>query len=231
MRKGIVALAITLLAGLGIAACTTTSAETTPVTQAVSTETASAEESAAETDAGTAAAGASEEVPEEAGEDTGDNIMVAYFSKTGNTETVANMIAEQTGADLFKVETVDAYPDDYNETVDIARTEQDNNARPALSTHVENMDQYDVIFVGYPNWWGTMPMAMFTFLEEYDLSGKTIIPFCTHGGSALGSSESDIAALSPNSERLDGLAVSGSRAESAEEDVAAWIEELGIIAN
>lgn len=158
----------------------------------------------------------------------GGNILIAYFSKTGNTETIANMIAEQTGGELFKVETVTPYPEDYDETVDIAREEQDNDARPELSTHVEDMSQYDVIYLGYPNWWGTMPQAMFTFLEEYDFSGKTIIPFCTHGGSALGRSEGDIAGLVPDAELLEGLAVSGSRADSAEADVQAWIAGLNI---
>lgn len=158
----------------------------------------------------------------------GSNILIAYFSKTGNTETIANMIAEQTGGELFKVETVTPYPDDYNETVDIAREEQDNDARPELSTHVEDMSQYDVIYLGYPNWWGTMPQAMFTFLEEYDFSGKTIIPFCTHGGSALGRSEGDIADLVPDATLLEGLAVSGSRVDSAQGTVEEWLNSLEI---
>ena len=160
--------------------------------------------------------------------DSSENVLIAYFSKTGNTETIANMIAEQTGGDLFKVETVTPYPDDYNETVDIAREEQDEDARPELSTHVEDMSQYDVIYLGYPNWWGTMPQAMFTFLEEYDFSGKTIIPFCTHGGSALGRSEGDIAELVPDATLLEGLAVSGSSVDSAQGTVEEWLNGLGI---
>lgn len=155
-------------------------------------------------------------------------VLIAYFSKTGNTETIASMIAEQTGGELFKVETVVPYPDDYDETVDIAREEQDNDARPELSTHVEDMSQYDVIYLGYPNWWGTMPQAMFTFLEEYDFSGKTIIPFCTHGGSALGRSEGDIASLVPDATLLDGLAVSGSRVDDAQADVEEWLNSLEV---
>ena len=154
------------------------------------------------------------------------NVLIAYFSKTGNTETIANMIAGQTGGELFKVETVTPYPEDYDETVDIAREEQDNNARPELSTHVEDMSQYDVIYLGYPNWWGTMPQAMFTFLEEYDFSGKTIVPFCTHGGSALGRSEGDIATLVPGATLLEGLAVSGSRVDDAQADVEEWLNSL-----
>lgn len=169
------------------------------------------------------------DVDEMEGTVSGDgNILIAYFSKTGNTETIANMIAEHTGGELFRVETVVPYPDDYNETVDIAREEQDNNARPELSTHVEDMSRYDVIYLGYPNWWGTMPQAMFTFLEEYDFSGKTIIPFCTHGGSALGRSEEDIGNLVPDATLLDGLAVSGSRVGSAQETVEEWLEALEI---
>ncbi len=155
-------------------------------------------------------------------------VLIAYFSKTGNTETIANMIASLTGGDLFKVETVVPYPDDYDETVDIAKEEQDNDARPELSTHVENMEQYDVIYLGYPNWWGTMPQAMFTFLEEYDFSGKTIIPFCTHGGSALGRSEGDIASLAPDAALLDGLAVRGSSVDSAQGTVEEWLDGLGL---
>lgn len=154
------------------------------------------------------------------------NVLIAYFSKTGNTETIANMIAGQTGGELFKVETVIPYPEDYDETVDIAREEQDNDARPELSTHVEDMSQYDIIYLGYPNWWGTMPQAMFTFLEEYDFSGKTTIPFCTHGGSALGRSEGDIASLVPDATLLERLAVRGTDVDNAQADVEEWISSL-----
>ncbi len=169
----------------------------------------------------------SSEMEISAGSEDGE-ILVAYFSKTGNTETIANMIADITGGDLFKVETVNPYPESYNETVDIAKEEQDSDARPELSTHVEDMSQYDVIYLGFPNWWGTMPMAMFTFLEEYDFTGKTIVPFCTHGGSALGSSEADIAELVPDAELREGLAVSGSRVGGAQEEVEEWISGLGL---
>jgi flavodoxin len=156
----------------------------------------------------------------------GGKMLIAYFSRTGNTETVANMIAGQTGGELFKIETVNPYPEDYNECIELARQEQDDNARPELSSHVSGMEDYDVVFLGYPNWWGTMPMALFTFLEEYDFSGKTIIPFCTHGGSALGSSERDIAALCSDAVLLEGLAVRGANAGNAQNDVDAWIGKL-----
>ncbi|HEX3010705.1 MAG TPA: flavodoxin, partial [Syntrophomonadaceae bacterium] len=145
--------------------------------------------------------------------------LIAYFSRkgnnyvsgqivnlpVGNTEIASNMIQEITGGDLFHIEAVNAYPEDYTETTEAAKQELQTNARPELTGHVGNMDSYDVIFLGYPNWWGTMPMPVFTFLEEYDFSGKTIIPFCTHEGSGLGHSEKDIAKLCPKAKLLKGL--------------------------
>ena len=137
------------------------------------------------------------------------------------------MIAEYTGGELFHVETVTVYPDEYNDLIEVAKEEQDNDERPELASAVEDMDRYQTVFIGFPNWWGTMPMAMFTFLESYDFAGKTVIPFCTHEGSALGRSESDIAALIPEAELQKGLAVRGSNVDSAEDDVVSWLEELG----
>lgn len=161
------------------------------------------------------------------------NILVAYFSHTGNTEVIASMIAEQTGGDLFHVETTTVYPEEYNDLIAQARQEQDDDARPELASSVADMDAYDTVFIGYPNWWGTMPMTMFTFLESYDFSGKTVVPFCTHKGSALGSSNSDIAELIPDAELLDGLAVRGqtaqNRQDEAREAVADWLREGGFI--
>lgn len=153
--------------------------------------------------------------------------LVVYFSQTGNTETIAGMIAEHTGGELFHVETVTVYPDEYNDLIEVAKEEQDNDERPELASAIEDMDRYQTVFIGFPNWWGTMPMAMFTFLESYDFAGKTVIPFCTHEGSALGRSESDIAALIPEAKLQKGLAVRGSNVDSAEDDVVSWLEELG----
>ena len=109
----------------------------------------------------------------------------------------------------------------------MAKEEQDNDERPELASAIEDMDRYQTVFIGFPNWWGTMPMAMFTFLESYDFAGKTVIPFCTHEGSALGRSESDIAALIPEAKLQKGLAVRGSNVDSAEDDVVSWLEKLG----
>ena len=156
-------------------------------------------------------------------------ILVAYFSHSGNTEVVANNIKETVGDDIFEIKTVEPYPNEYNLVVDKAKKEQDNDYRPKLKADVQDMDSYDVFFVGYPNWWGTMPMAVFKFLEEYDFSEKTIVPFCTHEGSGLGRSEKDIAQLCPESTVLNGLAIYGSQVNSAKKDVAKWLSTLGMI--
>ncbi len=156
------------------------------------------------------------------------NILVAFFSHSGNTRVIAENIHETVGGDLLEIATVSHYPDDYDACVDQASHEQKDNARPELSTHVDGMDSYDIVFLGYPDWWGTMPMAVWTFLEEYDFSGKTIAPFCTNEGSGLGRSGSDIARLCPNATLLKGLAIRGSRAGSAQEDVPEWLRGLEI---
>ena len=155
-------------------------------------------------------------------------VLVTYFSWSGNTREIAGQIQERTGGDLFEIKTVNAYPSDYRECTDVAKKEQNENARPALSTTVENMGDYDVVFIGYPNWWGTIPMALFTFLEQYDFSGKTIVPFCTHEGSRLGRSVSDIEKLSPQATLLEGIAIRGSGVKSAGDDVAAWLQSIGM---
>lgn len=133
---------------------------------------------------------------------------------------------EKVGGDIFEIVTVNPYPTDYDSVVDQTKQEQEDNYRPQLKTKVENMDSYDVVFIGYPNWWGTMPMPVFTFLEEYDFSGKTIIPFCTHEGSGLGRSVEDITELCPQSTILDGLAIRGSSVKTAQDDVSEWLREI-----
>lgn len=155
-------------------------------------------------------------------------ILVAYFSHSGNTKVIAETIQVNAGGDIFKIETVETYPDEYNVVVDVAKKEQNANSRPELATRVEDMGSYDIVFVGYPNWWGTIPMGVFSFLEGYDFSGKTIVPFCTHGGSALGRSDRDIKKLCPDSTVLGGLAVSGSSVRNAQSNVSTWLGKLGI---
>ncbi len=147
--------------------------------------------------------------------------LVVYFSKTGTTERIANEIKDITGSDIVKIETVTPYPEDYNETVDIAQKEKAEKARPEIKTTVDNLDEYDTIYIGYPIWWGTMPMAMFTFIENNNLDGKTIIPFSTHKGSGLGSSVSDLKTALPNSTIKDGLACNSSTTTT---QIRNWIE-------
>lgn len=148
----------------------------------------------------------------------------------GNAEIIANIIKEETKGDIFEIKTVDSYPEGYRDTTDQASKEKSANARPKLASHVDNMDNYDVIFLVYPNWWGTIPMPVYSFLEEYNLSGKTIIPCCTHEGSGLGSSEKDIAAVVPKAKMLSGLAIRGGDVNSADtkKSITDWIKKSGI---
>ncbi|QYK65469.1 MULTISPECIES: flavodoxin [Paenibacillus] len=159
---------------------------------------------------------------------TNQKILVAYFSISGNTEIIANQIQESVGGDIFKIETAAPYPADYDDLTDQAQQEQNDNFRPELANQVDNMDSYDVIFLGYPNWWGTIPMALFTFLEENDLSGKKIVPFTTHDGSGFGRSISDIEKLSPEATIVEGFSVRGKSADSSQEDVSEWLAGLEI---
>jgi flavodoxin len=132
-------------------------------------------------------------------------ILVAYFSHSGNTKRAAAQIHNLVGGDMFEIKTVTPYPTGYDESVEVAKKEKETNARPALSTKVNNMASYDVIFIGYPIWWHTAPMPIYTFLEAYDLSGKTVIPFCTSYSSDIAESMDAIKSLSPNAIILEGL--------------------------
>jgi flavodoxin len=149
--------------------------------------------------------------------------LIAYFSHSGNTRTVAQQIQKITGGDLFEIAAEKPYPRDYNTVVEVAKREQSANQRPPLKTIVENMAGYNVVILGYPNWWSTMPMPVFTFLEQYDFSGKTILPYCTHEGSRMGRSEKDIALLCPAATVLSGLAIRGSSVKAAQAEVAEWL--------
>lgn len=154
-------------------------------------------------------------------------VLVLYFSQSGNTKAVANFIHNAVGGDIVKLETETPYPSDYDELVDYAQEEQRENARPALSTKIDNIDEYDTIFLGYPNWWGDMPMPIYTFLDEYDLSGKTIAPFITHGGSGLSGTPENIKKEEPNATVTEGLAVNGSSSRNSQSTVNNWLAEIG----
>lgn len=155
-------------------------------------------------------------------------ILVVYFSWSGNTKKVAEKIKDETSADIFSIVTKEEYPQNYEDTVDVAKKEQRENARPELSTHIDNLSQYDTIFIGFPNWWGDMPMALYTFFDEYDFSGKTMVPFCTHGGSGLSDTVNSIKKEESNATVFEGLAIRDSNIDKSDDDVITWLEGLNL---
>lgn len=170
-------------------------------------------------------------VPETDGVDTvaGASRVAVDGSVMGNNEYLANLIAQETGGDLFAIETTQEYPGTHDELLDFAYNEMQEDARPELSTQIENLDQYDTIFLGYPNWNANLPMPLYTFLEEYDFSGKNIIPFTSHGGSGFSGTIQTIADMQPDTVIIDnGLSVSRNDVPDAEGDVADWIESLNL---
>lgn len=178
------------------------------------------------------------------------NILIAYFSVMetdgvdtvagasrvavdgevlGNNEYIAQIIQRETGGDLFAIETVQDYPATHDPLLEFAYNEKADNARPELAAKIENPDSYDVIFLGYPNWNTDLPMPLYTFLEEYDFSGKTIIPFITHGGSGFSRTVQTISELQPNADVLsDGFSISRNNVPDAEDEVVNWINGLAL---
>lgn len=176
------------------------------------------------------------------------NILIAYFTmpetdvvdtvssasnlvingkSMGNTQFIAQVIQEETKGDLFKIETVQKYPGSHEPLVNLAKNEQQKNIRPQLSGTIQNLDNYDIIFIGYPNWWGDMPMPLYSFLETTNLSGKTIIPFSTHGGSGFSSTISDIVSLQPKATVVrEGFTVSRNNVGNAKTNVKNWLNNL-----
>ena len=165
--------------------------------------------------------------------------IVVYFSKTGenysngsvvnlskgNTEVAAEFIRDITGADLFHIEPTTVFPTDYYACTDVAKEEMNANARPELKRWpATDLSEYDVVYVGYPIWWGTFPMAVFTFLEKYNWAGKTIMPFSTHEGSGLGHSESDIKRICTGADVKRGLAIHGTGVKSSKGAIEKWIK-------
>lgn len=146
----------------------------------------------------------------------------------GTTEYMAKVIQEETGADLFEIQTVQEYPTEYRDVTNQASNEKESGFRPELATHIDNIDQYDTIFIGYPNWWGDMPMALYSFFDEYDLSEKTIIPFNSHGGSGFSQTVQSIAHLELNAEvSTNGLSLSRGSVSTSRDTIAEWIANLG----
>ena len=166
--------------------------------------------------------------PNNMNQEEANSTIVINGEVLGNTQYVAYLIQKNIGADIFRIEPKTPYPTNHKTLVDLAKAEQNNKARPELAATIQNLGQYDVIFLGYPNWWGDMPMILYSFLESHNLSGKTIIPFNTHGGSGFSSTVSTIAALQPNANVIkNGFTVSRNTVQNCADDVAAWVKELG----
>lgn len=155
-------------------------------------------------------------------------VLVVYYSRSGNTRAVAQAVHQRVGGDLVELLTVDPYPEDYQATTAQAKKELQSGYRPPLQTKIGRMDDYGVIFVGSPCWWGTVATPVITFLSEYDFSGKTIVPFMTHEGSGLGRTVAHIKSLCPGARVTEGLAVRGGRAHDAGARVDRWLHEIGM---
>jgi flavodoxin len=156
------------------------------------------------------------------------NILVAYFSYSGNTREIANQIHRDVGGDIFEIESENPYPDDYDAVVKQAKQELSSGYVPALKMKIDNVKPYDFIFIGYPNWCSTIPAPVRTFLTRHDFSGKTIVPFCTHEGSGLGRSAADIANNCPEAAVLSGVAIRGSDVKTAQNKVSEWLQKIKI---
>lgn len=183
------------------------------------------------------------------GENSGSNILIVYFTAAENSgvdavssasysvvngeavgrlRAVANMIQTKTGGELFSIQTSVVYPTDGGELIEYAADEQANDARPELTSHIDDLEQYDVIFVGYPNWWADLSQVMYSFFDEYDFSGKTIIPFNVHNGSRLSRTVETIAELEPNAAvETNAFTISEHNVPDAEKEVTDWLEGLG----
>ena len=219
--KRIIAMLTVIALIFAFAGCSAnTKNESSSKESATKTETASAKESSAESKTSNSTATSN-----------GKSSVVVYFSRTGeqygvgviekgNTAIVADAIVEQTGADSFEIlPKNDNYPTTYNELTDVAKEEQNQNARPEIKDTLQNFEQYDTIYLGYPIWWGDLPMICYTFLESYDFSGKTIIPFCTHAGSGNAGTQSKIQSAAPNATVKDVLAIAGTDTQNNPDSV------------
>ena len=222
-----VLLVLTLL--LAFAACGSTNDESSSSApqQTSASNSAPAEESSRTNDSSASGEGAGGSNSSFTPAETGANALVVYFSWSGNTENVAKAIQSQTDSDIFEIVPATPYSDDYNTVLDVAREEQRSNARPAISGSIENIEQYDVIYVGFPNWWGDMPMILYTFFDTYDLSGKTVALFCTSGGSGLSGTVNEVKSLEPNATVTQGLHSGSGSSSNPDNAVSEWLNALG----
>lgn len=153
-------------------------------------------------------------------------VLVTYFSRSGNTREMAQQIQKVMGGDIFEIQTVTPYPFEYNAVTKQAKQELESGFKPPIKEKVANIKEYDVVFVGSPNWWNTIAPPVMTFLSEHDLSGKTVVPFITHQGSGMGRSAADIAKLAPQATMRDGLALWGRDVKSSQDEIVKWIRDL-----
>ena len=156
------------------------------------------------------------------------NTLIVYFSWSGNTRGIARLLHQKIGGDLVEISLVTPYSEDYNTCLDQAKHDQERAARPELKTRISDMERYTMVFLGYPNWWATIPMPIASFLEQYDFSGKAIMPFVSHGGGRLGQSVTDIAKLCPSSKILEALSVRYSGGSSLSEDMDEWLNRIAV---
>lgn len=156
--------------------------------------------------------------------------LVVYFSQTGHTENVAKEIHRLVGGDIIRIEAVKPYPDNYQKLTDLAKEEKKQMARPELKNEIPKLDEYGVIFLGYPNWWSSMPMPVFAFIEKSGMDGKTVAPFATHGGGGLGDSMADLKKEIPHAKILKPLSIRSSdsaKGDKVEAEIKKWLEGLG----
>lgn len=253
--KKLTAILLSTLLVLSLAACGNSNQNTvedTPAETEVTTPVTEPKDSSIESTEENAEDSTESEETANTGEAGNGNVLIAYFSVMetdgvdtvsgasrvavngeilGNNEYIAQIIQRETGGELFAIETVQEYPTTHDPLLEFAYNEKADNARPELATQIENLDSYDVIFLGYPNWNADLPMPLYTFLEEYDFSGKTIIPFTTHGGSGFSRTIQTISELQPNATIIsDGLSTSRNSVSGAESDVVAWVNGLNLTA-
>jgi flavodoxin len=155
-------------------------------------------------------------------------VLVAYYSYGGSTRQIANHIHDMAGGDILEIQPVTPYPNDYDAVVKQAKEELASGHKPELKTKIDNLSSYDMVFVGFPNWCNTFPAPVRTFLSQHDFSGKTIVPFCTHGGTGLGRSVTDISTLCPRSKLLDGTAILARDVKASQEKVSEWLQRIKI---
>ncbi|WP_297931489.1 flavodoxin [uncultured Coprobacter sp.] len=147
----------------------------------------------------------------------------------GSVQYVATIINEATGGDMVRIQTLQPYPESYDDLASQANQERQNNIHPELATNIESFDNYDVIFIGYPIWWYQMPMAMYSFFDKYDFADRTIIPFSTHGGSGWSGTLEDIAELEPDATMVNGYSISRNNTATSRDGILNWLQGIGMM--